>query len=422
MSYTTQRKEGKELNRLFQEDLPIHDWYRFVLSFPPHLVQDYISKFNIDSRHIVLDPFAGTGTTLVECKKNGIESIGLEANPIASFACKTKTNWSIKGKDLLDHAKRIALIAKSKLSSKHNGFRVLNEEQNKLLIAYSISDIPLKKALVLLDAIDNNLSKFSEYERLAFAKQLVFSYSNLKFGPEVGVSRKKKEDVDVIELWLAGIEKMANDLDQYANYSNIKSTSIKCDSRLMPQVLKHNTIDFVITSPPYPNEKDYTRTTRLESVILGYLNTAEDLRELKKTLLRSNTRNVYKGDFDDKWIENIKSIKDLSKSIEDKRIELEKTSGFEKLYHKVVSLYFGGMAKHLNDLKPFLKKESKLAYVVGQQASYFRIPIATADLLGEVAESIGYRVESIDLFRERFSTATKTNIKEEVLILTLPNK
>lgn len=45
----------------------------------------------------------------------------------------------------------------------------------------------------------------------------------------------------------------------------------------------------VITSPPYPNEKDYSRTTRLESVILGYINTKDDLRRFKKGMLRSNT-------------------------------------------------------------------------------------------------------------------------------------
>lgn len=421
MSYTVQKKAGRELNRPFQDDLPIHDWYRFVLSFPPHLVQEYISKFNIKTGHVVLDPFAGTGTTLVECKKNSIESIGFEANPIAHFASKTKTNWTIRGKDLKNHAKKIAIITESKLTGNRNGFRVLNEEQKKLLIADSISEIPLTKALVLLDTIDNNLSEFNEFERLAFAKQLVFNYSNLKFGPEVGVSRKKKEDVNTVDLWLEGIEKMADDLDYYSSYSAIKSTSIKCDSRIIPQNVKHNSIDFVITSPPYPNEKDYTRTTRLESVVLGYLNTSMDLRELKKSLLRSNTRNIYKGDTDDKLVENIKSIKSLSALIEDRRLELGKTSGFEKLYHKVVTLYFGGMAKHLADLKPFLKKDSKLAYVVGQQASFFRIPINTAELLGEVAESIGYKIEGIELFRERFSTATKTKIKEEVLILTKPN-
>lgn len=80
MSYSTQKKNGKELNRLYEDDLPIHDWYRFVLSFPPHLVKDYIIKFGIQTDQIVLDPFAGTGTTLVECKKNGIKSYGCETN------------------------------------------------------------------------------------------------------------------------------------------------------------------------------------------------------------------------------------------------------------------------------------------------------------------------------------------------------
>ena len=45
-------------------------WYRFVLSFPPHLVREYISRFDLGSGARVLDPFCGTGTTIVECKKN----------------------------------------------------------------------------------------------------------------------------------------------------------------------------------------------------------------------------------------------------------------------------------------------------------------------------------------------------------------
>src|SRR6185503_16551234 len=68
------------LNKVRAEDASIHDWYRFVLSFPPHLVRDYLQKFGIDEKKTVLDPFCGTGTTLVECNKLGIESVGIEAN------------------------------------------------------------------------------------------------------------------------------------------------------------------------------------------------------------------------------------------------------------------------------------------------------------------------------------------------------
>lgn len=108
----------------------------------------------------------------------------------------------------------------------------------------------------------------------------------------------------------------------------------------------------------------------------------------------------------------------MSNEIENRRLELGKTSGFEKLYASVVKQYFGGMAKHLSELKPYLRNGASLAYVVGDQASYFQIPIRTSILLGEVAESIGgYEVDRIDTFRKRFATATETWLNEEVLIL-----
>lgn len=83
-------KAGREDNKLKLTDRAAHRWYRFVLSYPPHLVRDYVAKFGLDGRYRVLDPFCGTGTTLVECKKLGIPSVGLEANPVAHFASQTK--------------------------------------------------------------------------------------------------------------------------------------------------------------------------------------------------------------------------------------------------------------------------------------------------------------------------------------------
>src|SRR5688572_12184929 len=60
-----------ENNKIQPGDRPVHEWYRFVLSFPPHLVRTYLERFNVGNDQLVLDPFCGTGTTLVECKKRG---------------------------------------------------------------------------------------------------------------------------------------------------------------------------------------------------------------------------------------------------------------------------------------------------------------------------------------------------------------
>jgi DNA modification methylase len=418
MSYVVQAKNGSELNRFHEEDLLIHDWYRFVLSYPPHLVKNYLNEFTINKQHCVLDPFCGTGTTLVECKKHGISSVGIEANPVVHLMAETKTRWDIDSNALVKHAESIAKVAQERIIKYGNNLKVLTEEQEKLIITDSISPIPLHKALVLLEVIEEYYdARLIGYEKTAFAKQLVYSFSNLKFGPEVGVSRKKKIDADVVKIWLKQLNEMAENVAFFSRRKNASSVVYLADSRNIGITLQPNSIDAVITSPPYPNEKDYSRTTRLESVLLGFITSKKDLRSQKERFLRSNTRNVYVNDTDEKWIAHNGRILELADSIERKRIELEKDSGFEKLYHKVVKLYFGGMARHFEELKPKLRPGAKLAYVVGDQASYFRILIQTGEILADIARHAGYEVMKTDLFRTRLSTATKNQLREEVVLL-----
>jgi hypothetical protein len=190
----------------------------------------------------------------------------------------------------------------------------------------------------------------------------------------------------------------------------------------MPDDLPPAAIDAVITSPPYPNEKDYTRTTRLESVLLGFVRSKQELRALKQNLIRSNTRNVYVSDDDDLTVAHNAKINAIANEIERRRIALEKDSGFERLYHRVTRLYFGGMKRHFEQLKRVLKPGAKLAYVVGDQASYLQVLIRTGELLADVADETGYEILSLDLFRTRLSTATGEQLREEVLVLEWPGE
>jgi hypothetical protein len=419
------------------EDRAVHDWYRFVLSFPPHLVREYLTRFELGPEHRVLDPFCGTGTTLVECKKCGVQSIGVEANPMARFASQVKVDWSPDGRRLLAHAHKVAdtaleilnlqgidddpaLFQRGRPCNPKVHLRSLPEEGRKLLLTNSISPLPLHKALVLLDCINQGRSdRLREHERLAFAKALVFSFSNLNFGPEVGLGTIKK-DAPVVDLWLQEVASTASDLGALSGVGAPPAEVYGADSRQRVKEIHPQSIDAVITSPPYPNEKDYTRTTRLESVLLGFLRNKADLRELKRRLVRSNTRNVYKGDTDDLCVAAHPEVQRIAAAIEARRIELGKTSGFERLYARVTKLYFGGMKSHLADLRQLLRPGARLAYVVGDQASYLRIMIRTGQILADIAQSLGYELEGIDLFRTRLATATREQLREEVVVLRWP--
>ncbi|MBI3468604.1 MAG: DNA methyltransferase [Planctomycetes bacterium] len=435
------RSNGTEQNKLLADDRPAHEWYRFVLSFPPHLVREYLTRFGLGSKHCVLDPFCGTGTTLVECKKLGVPSVGIEANPVAHFASSTKSNWQIDPEQLWIEANLIAEAATNELVATGvaactarfaNGsrsrtragtikLRTLPPDCASLLLGTSISPLPLHKTLTLLECIrTSSTPAFLNHELLALAKVAVQSASNLHFGPEVGVG-PPKHDAEVVSTWLAEMSTICADLRTLQ--ANGTPVVVHCgDSREVLRFLEPKSVDAVITSPPYPNEKDYTRTTRLESVLLGFIKNKAALRELKRGLVRSNTRGVYKGDNDDDWVDDHAEVQRIANEIEARRLALGKTSGFERLYHRVTKLYFGGMARHLAELKEVLRPNAHLAYVVGDQASYLRVMIRTGQILGEIAVSQGFELVGIDLFRTRLATATREQLREEVVLLRWPGR
>lgn len=421
-------------NKLQERDSPAHRWYRFVLSFPPHLVREYLNDFGIGNNDIGLDPFCGTGTTIVECKKLGISSVGIEALPMAHFASQVKTDWNPDPKGLSEHAHQVAERALESFAAEDiqdipffslppessDGLRKLPTEAERMLLKKSISPLPLHKTLELMEVLkEERDNRFYRHERLALAKALIDDISNLRFGPEVGVG-KIKGDAPVINPWLDSISAMVEDLQQLPKANGAVAAVHLADARQLSGLLEPESVDAVITSPPYPNEKDYTRTTRLETVILGFVKDMRELRNLKKTLVRSNTRSVYKADDDDVWVSGHQETERISKAIEERRRTLGKTSGFERLYHRVAKLYFGGMVRHFETLKPILRPGAMLAYVVGDQASYLRIMIRTGRILSDIAKSLGYELVRTDLFRTRMATATKEQLREEVIVLRWP--
>jgi len=370
-----------------------------------------------------LDPFSGTGTTLLEGKKLGLNVIGFEANPICHFASNTKIDWNIDIENLEKQIKYTQAKYRKFISS-DRVLPNLSEKQHKLLIGNSISEPILRKCLLIKQIIlrDRASSSIKRLELLGVARTAM-NLSNLRFAPEVGVKDESKWilDADVIKAWKENVSKMCDDLSKLKETNNPTSgLSLLVDSRRAPRSVGKQSVDFLFTSPPYPNEKDYTRITRLELVLLDFLKSPKQLYALKKNLICSNTRAIHTDDDDGDEIQHLSEITTIAEQIEQRRIEKNGVTNFELLFHKVVLHFFGGMRLHLQEMKKLMKPGALMGYVVGDQASFFRVPIRTGELFAVVAKDVGLEVVRIDLFRERHASITKTKLREEVVILRNP--
>lgn len=434
MAYS--RRKNRTIQQL--DDATVHDWYRFVLSYPDHLVSEMIDRFSIGHEHTVLDPFVGMGTTLIVCKEMGIDSVGIDANPVTAFASRVKATWDIDLKEFEHRRRKLLATIQGPISSigaqyslqlsfddlvpiggvVHDPDLRHDDGLKKLLPKNWISEKPLQKVLVIkqaLDALPDDA--ITDLFRLALAAVVVSDVSNLGFGPEVYVA-KKRQDADVYGAFVRKLRQIARDLVTVQQIPRPGTAMVHCGDARQLATFVNEPIDYVITSPPYPNEKDYTRTTRLELILLGFMSAKSDLRRIKKQMLRSHTRNIYVADDDSAYVADVPEIQKVAQEVERRRIERGATSGFERLYHRVVTEYFGGMYRVLEQLEQVMPAGGKLALVVGDQMSYFRVPIRTARLLSLVAcQKLNYDEIETLTWRTRRSTVTKMDIAEHILIL-----
>jgi hypothetical protein len=281
-----------------------------------------------------------------------------------------------------------------------------------------ISLKPLKKAIAIKNSILSVKSDryYREALFLALISEVVHSSSNIKFGPELYCA-ESKDNADVFNGFARRVKEIAEDL---VRVSIVKSGSAKViygDSRIRKPLLKpyRGQFNAIICSPPYPTEHDYTRNARLELAFLEKVVDRDSLRAIKKLMIRSHTKGIYKGDNDARFVSRNKTIQAIGKKVD--KLAEDKDHGFARLYGTVVRQYFGGMRRHFRAIKPHLARNATCAYVVGDQSSYLQVHIPTAEILAKLAELEGFKVAEIRHWRGRRSSTTSRYIDENILIL-----
>lgn len=405
---------------------PFHDWYNFVLGYTPMFPEYMLSRENITVDDYVLDPFNGSGTTQLVCKLKGIPSYGIDANDFMVFAATQKLNWTIDPKKISDYKLDIInLFSKKVQAIKWTDLEKIKELADcgrpQALDGRYISDKPLVKVLILREVI-SDLKLSDEYHDLfMFAvSAILVSISNVKYGPGFGVG-KIKEDADVLKAFENKVDLIIKDLLSVSD-SQKKTPSIALlgDSRHLSEYVEPNSIKLMITSPPYPGDHEYTKYSKLELIFNGYATDLATFRTIKKRMIRGSTTNIYREDNDKVILEDMAEIRNVTDEIDKRLVSDGATSGFEKLYTKLIWEYFGGMAYTLSECLKVLQPGGKIALLVSDSHAFKMVHIKTAELLQKVGEKVGFINAEIVLWQMKNSTSHKYQLRENILILQKP--
>lgn len=229
--------------------IPVYNWFYYKEGFARDLVLKLLEHFNIKQNQTVLDPFCGSGTTLLACKQRGINAIGFDVLPAALFAARVKTaDYDIE--ELKQEAKQ--LLKKKFSRPAVNVPSMIRQAFSK----YALEDITFFKYNI-------NELKNRDFFLLALTKAaLSVSYAR----KDGSVIKFRKKHVAPLSVMLRRtVYRMIKDVQNFSSENCIIAAE-KGDARRLP--LDAASVDAVITSPPYLNQIDYQKVYEIENFIL----------------------------------------------------------------------------------------------------------------------------------------------------------
>jgi SAM-dependent methyltransferase len=354
---------------------PIHNWYWYKEGFSRALVDWLINRFQIKQDQTVLDSFCGVGTTNLACKQRERQSIGLDASPLCVFVSKVKT----ADYDMAALGRAVTTALKWKFKAP----KELPEQKylRKALSRYALEDITFYK---------NKIAEFEDelvrnFLLLALLDSATKASWTVKDGALVRIVRKTAPPVSKLFKWK--IRRMLKDL-RAAKLKPVPTTIELGDARQLK--LDSESIDAVITSPPYLNKIEYTKIYKLELMLFfGF----------PETQMRA-------------YIGAEPKAADIS------TLGLTLT-GHERL-PPIAQAYFYDLALALRELHRVCKPGANLAIVLGGGCFPHRV-VDTDTATAELAQQIGFDVRKILVARETWCTRARTikvgKMRESVILL-----
>lgn len=387
--------------------VPVHRWAPWVAGYSKAFAEDAIEKFAKGPEQLVLDPFAGVGTTLLEANRLGHRAVGFEINPYATFAASIKLQCHRLNtgqlRETIERLNQFWLHRQDERiepeSTQPTGFNTRSPFYSPRV---------LRKVLLLMDFVKNEHEENEDIAnllKLAFAATMV-QYSNYSYEPSLGrketVGRPKVTEFPVFEFIAEKLNEFADDADWFRETravhpeeaATIYKASFLNDYR---RVAKH-AANLVLTSPPYMNNYHYNRNTRPQLYWLDFYHSPREL----KTLENMNFGTSWQIARDQESIPLNPTIQ--NQEIHDTLDEIRNRNPNGKNNGSIgwanyATTYLNDCAKFMEALKWTLHPQGTALVVIGNSIIQ-GIPVPTDQFLATIAEECGLEAKNINTLRQ----------------------
>ena len=393
-------REKTEASSTFLDNLslPIHRWFRYSAGFSALWVRELIQREKAKGTQRLLDPFAGSGTVLLEGELCGVETIAVEAHPFVARIARAKLCWRENPRSFRDYA--LAVLERAK-----------REKPNLARHAPLIQKCFPPETLARLDTLRTVWEASADSSGISELAWVALT-SVLRDSSPVGTAqwqyilpkKSKAKALDPYKAFEAKVYLMSDDMAiRQTQPSDTRARFYQEDARECPSV-PDNWADLVITSPPYANNYDYADAIRLEMTFFGVVRTWGDLQDsVRKYLLRACTQHVASLNGETYNIVQDPLLAPIHKELKQvcKKLETERQKhGGRKPYHTMVAAYFQDMARAWITLRRIARKDSLVCLVIGDSAPY-GVYVPVDRWLGELALEAGFRSFGFEKIRER---------------------
>ncbi len=364
-----------------------HGYHRYPAKFIPQIVSRLVEKYTKEG-DLIVDPFSGCGTTLVESKVMGRPSVGTDINPVATLITKAK----ITPIDPLKIEKVFSAF-KNRLETYNEETKVKAPDHERIDYWFRPEE---KSKLSFI---------FAEITKLKYHDMRDFFYcgfSNILKNCSIWLQKSNKPTRDFekkpsepihtfykqVKMMMRGNARYYELLEE-KNYIGVLSQVYCTDARTIP--VKDNSVSLIVTSPPYVTSYEYADLHQLTALWMEH---TKDLSDFRKRFIGTSYHSKKALVLNSSIAENIR--KELLKK--------------DKNTAEEVSTYFSEMNQVFIEMKRILKKGGKTCIVIGD-TSLKGVKILNAEVFAEQLQNLGFKIA--DIIKREIPSKNLPSVRDE---------